>query len=322
MVLNVAAASVDSIVKLPKWLQIPFIKIVPNLNITYTPEGTAPTSDRIRLGDTITDQRGVESDFGTLGVIMVDPTEFGNQPYGITAGHVLVRGDDFFVTNRVTGVQIGGSRVALKNPDKNDPLSAEVGILKLSMHDADKMCSVMHRTTMHHYQTFIDTDVLDEPLFDFRNTRYMAIIDVIGREQEILVYKDGAASGFTMGRLTTLDWELPWDNESHTIKDYDMEVCYDDDFEQSLLEEYKDLIQPELHRWVGIVEWIGGREFAVGGDSGSLVYSIDKSIKIPLGIHLGKPRKSQTSAFLSLDSYVIEAHLLGLQLEFADEEDE
>ena len=49
---------------------------------------------------------------------------------------------------------------------------------------------------------------------------------------------------------------------------------------------------------------------------------MDKSIKIPLGIHLGKHPEShseQSSAFLSLDSYMIEAHLLGLQLEFADE---
>jgi len=79
--------------------------------------------------------------------------------------------------------------VALKNPDQNDPLSAEVGIMKLDMKDADKMSSVMHRTTMHHYQTFIDTDVLDEPLFNFHNTRYMAITDAIDREQDIFCTK-------------------------------------------------------------------------------------------------------------------------------------
>ena len=120
---------------------------------------------------------------------MIDPTETGDQPYGITAGHVLAGGDDFFVTNRVTGEQIGGSRVALKNPDKNDPLSTEVGIMKLDMKDADKMSSVMHRTTMHHYQTLIDTEVLDEPLFNFHNTRYMAITDAIDREQDIFCTK-------------------------------------------------------------------------------------------------------------------------------------
>ncbi|KAI2484837.1 hypothetical protein Ptr902_03777 [Pyrenophora tritici-repentis] len=46
--------------------------------------------------------------------------------------------------------------------------------MKLNMKDADKLCSVMHRTTMHPYQTFIDTDDLDEPLFNFHNTRYRA----------------------------------------------------------------------------------------------------------------------------------------------------
>jgi len=140
---------------------------------------------------------------------MIDPTEFGDQPYGITAGHVLARVDDLFVTHRVTGEQIEGSRVALKNPDQNDPLSAEVGIMKLNMKDADRMCSVMHRTTMHHYQTFIDTDNLEEPLFNFNNTRYKAITDVIHREQSIFVHKDGASTGLTMGRLTKLEWKLP-----------------------------------------------------------------------------------------------------------------
>ena len=120
-----------------------------------------------------------------------------------------VTGNDFFITNRVTGEQIEGSRVALKNPDQNDPLSAEVGMMKLDMKDADKMCSVMHRTTMHHYQTFVDTDNLEEPLFNFNNTRHKAITDVIGREQEILVYKDGASSGLTMGRLRKLQLNLP-----------------------------------------------------------------------------------------------------------------
>lgn len=73
------------------------------------------------------------------------------------------------------------------------------------------------------------------------------------------------------------------------------------------------------------MSWLGGYEFAVSGDSGALVYSMDKSIKIPLGIHLGKPQGKhykQSSAFLSLDSYIIEAHLLSLQLEFEDEKDE
>ena len=66
------------------------MEIAPDLNMTYTPEGTALTSDRIRLGDTTTDQRGVESEFGTLGVIRIDPKGFGDQPYGTTASHALL----------------------------------------------------------------------------------------------------------------------------------------------------------------------------------------------------------------------------------------
>ncbi|KAI4906470.1 hypothetical protein J4E90_010544 [Alternaria incomplexa] len=195
--------------------------------ISYAPDLSSPTVFRLHPSDTITDQRGVESEFGTLGVFMIDPTEFGDQPYGITAGHVLAGDDDFFVTYRVTGEQIEGSRVALKSPDQNDPLSAEVGKMKLNMKDADKMCSVMHRTTMHHYQTFINTDNLEESLFNFNNTRHKAIVDAIHREQGIFVYKDGASSGFTMGRLRKPEWTLPWDTKSRTINDYDMDVSFD-----------------------------------------------------------------------------------------------
>jgi len=187
--------------------------------VSYASDLSPLTVSHLHPSDTVTDQRGVESEFGTMGVIMIDPTEFGDQPYCITAGHVLAGSDDFFVTNRVTGEQIEGSRVALRNPDQSDPLSAEVDIMKLDMKDADKMSSVMHRTTMHHYQTFIDTDNLDEPLFDFHNTRYMAIMDVIHREQRIFVYKDGASSGLTMGRLRKLEWKLPWDTKSRTADD-------------------------------------------------------------------------------------------------------
>jgi len=30
-----------------------------------------------------------------------------------------------------------------------------------------------------------------------------------------------------MGRLTKLEWELPWDTKSRTVDDYEMDVCFD-----------------------------------------------------------------------------------------------
>jgi len=71
-------------------------------SVSYAPDLSLPKPYRLHPSDTITDQRGVESEFGTLGVIMIDPTEFRDQPYGITAGHVLGGSDDFFVTNQLT----------------------------------------------------------------------------------------------------------------------------------------------------------------------------------------------------------------------------
>ena len=75
-----------------------------------------------------------------------------------------------------------------------------------------------------------------------------------------------------------------------------------------------------MHRWVGLIKWTGC-PFSVPGDSGALVYASDGAVKIPLGIHIGAPEAlEETSMFLSLECYFIGARLLGLQLEFVEEE--
>jgi len=104
-----------------------------------------------------------------------------------------------------------------------------------------------------------------------------------------------------------------------------MEGGFETEYEQDLLAEYKDLIDLDIHRWVGMVQWFDGMPFGVAGDSGALVYAMENSVKIPLGLHIGSPHESileNTSMFLCLDAYFLEARLLGLRLEFASEKDD
>ncbi|KAI4703489.1 hypothetical protein J4E89_010065 [Alternaria sp. Ai002NY15] len=104
-----------------------------------------------------------------------------------------------------------------------------------------------------------------------------------------------------------------------------MEGGFGTEYEQDLLAECKNLTELDIHRWVGMVQWFDGMPFGVAGDSGALVHAVDNSVKIPLRLHIGSPPESileNTSMFLCLDAYFLEARLLGLRLEFASEEDE
>lgn len=221
---------------IPTWLQIPFVEVVPTINTTYTPEAGAPTFDRIRLGDMITDQNGPESNYGSLGAMLLERTEDGDEPYGITAGHVLAGREKFHVTHRITEKCIEGTRVPLRNPDRRDLMSTKVGILKLKASDADKFCPIMDDDTM-------------EPLFSSAATRYKALWDALDREKVIYVHKDGASSGLTIARLGDLQWDFPaYKKKTRTPRKTDIEVPFAPESAKHLLEEYKDLAQPETHR--------------------------------------------------------------------------
>ena len=104
---------------MPPWLDIPFLDRVQGVDHGYIPQANGaknePTTDRIRLGDRITDQAGKDTEYGTLGAISHEPEVEGNQPYAITAGHVLASGDQFWVTNRVNEERIRGATATLRN---------------------------------------------------------------------------------------------------------------------------------------------------------------------------------------------------------------
>jgi len=141
------------------------------------------------------------------------------------------------------------------------------------------------------------------------HARVYSIAEIQSRSN-IFVFKDGASSSLTMGKLYGHTWKFPHRKNQHSattaVEDEDLS---DPDSDELLYQEYLSLIQGETHRWVGFVKWTGC-PFSVPGDSGALVYASDDAAKIPLGIHMG----ALEEMFRSWECYFIEARLMGLQL--------
>jgi hypothetical protein len=112
----------------------------------------------------------------------------------------------------------------------------------------------------------------------------------------IIVYKVGVITDLTMGRFVTImdnatkGWYKPEEDEEEVEKEDD--------------------------EWLGVVEWMDV-PFADSGDSGSLVFTREDGIFIPLGIHVGSPASMpNTSIFISLDTFCLEAEAEGLEPHF------
>ncbi|KAI4941939.1 hypothetical protein J4E91_010489 [Alternaria rosae] len=162
-----------------------------------------------------------------------------------------------------------------------------------------------------------------EPLFFEDNERY-AVFEDIKLKGHLYVYKDGVSGDTTMGRFNQIRWRFPSYKRKPQPDQAIMESGFDSEYEQRLLVEYKDLIALDIHMWVGMVAWFDGMPFGVAGESGALVqvHAMGVSVKGPLGLHIGSPHASRTSRFLCIDAYFLQAHSLGLRLEFAFRENE
>jgi len=114
----------------------------------------------------------------------------------------------------------------------------------------------------------------------------------------IIVYKVGATSNLPMGRFVEILGDLP-------------EGWYEPEGEElNLVGAEKD-----DGEWLGLVEWMDA-PFAAGGDSGSLVFAREDGIHILLEIHVGSSKRTQTSIFVSLETFCFEAESEGLELRF------
>jgi hypothetical protein len=115
----------------------------------------------------------------------------------------------------------------------------------------------------------------------------------------IIVHKTGASTDLTMGRFVK-------------ILDHAPTGWYEPEEDKELNLEKEEM---DADEWLGLVEWMDV-PFSAPGDSGSLVFARQDGIHIPLGIHVGSPENTNTSIFISLETFCFEAESEGLELHF------
>ena len=74
----------------------------------------------------------------------------------------------------------------------------------------------------------------------------------------------------------------------------------------------------DMHKWAGIVSWIAEcTPFAAPSDSGALLYAVEDSQTVPLGIHIGcLTFQENRSMFLGLEAWFLEGECHQLKLHF------
>ena len=101
--------------------------------------------------------------------------------------------------------------------------------------------------------------------------------------------------------------------QSHLLMEwYKLEEDGEADKDEEEADEDEEEVEKEDDEWLGVVEWMDV-PFADPGDLGSLIFTIF----IPLGIHVGSPSSMpNTSIFISLDTFCLEAEAEGLEPHF------
>ena len=74
----------------------------------------------------------------------------------------------------------------------------------------------------------------------------------------------------------------------------------------------------DMHKCAGIVSWVAEcTPFADPGDNGALVYAVEDSQTLPLGIHIGRLTiQENCSMFLGLEAWFVEGECHQLKLHF------
>jgi hypothetical protein len=149
-----------------------------------------------------------------------------------------------------------------------------------------------------------------DPLFLPRRNTLQKLLEV----GPIIVYKVGVMTDLTVGRFVSIEDDPPegW----YTLEEDEEEVEKEDDVEEVEKEDDVEEVEKEDDEWLGVVEWID-IPFSTHGDSGSLVFAREDGIHIPLGILVGAPASMpNTSVFISLDTFCLEAEAGGLEPHF------
>jgi hypothetical protein len=226
----------------------------------------------------------------------------------ITAGHIIPDGDDTvlvknrkhnsFISLKVASKFRRFNSRPLRRQEILPSFQDDIGILFVGSDDVEYFSRYTANLNVHYlnheHAHEISIEDMADPTFPARREALERQLKIA----PIIVYKVGATSDLIMGRFVD-------------ILDVPPPGWYEPEGDQLYLEKE----EKDENEWIGVVSWMDV-PFAAGGDSGSLVFAREDGIHIPLGIHVGSPDGTQTSLFVSLETFCFEAESEGLDLRF------
>jgi hypothetical protein len=191
--LRISSSTTVTPIPLPSWLKISYIVIVDQRVDEFLPEAIEP-DEAIRSGDRIIHHSGVVRGTGTVGAFM----RSGNDLYALTAGHVVndAAGTTFEIEHRVTETKIRADHLKLRHPDRHNPSTREVRILRVRTEDRDRVDPYLKRVNVHKYSGKGEAKKLD---MKNDSTRGWAMVQVVQARSALYVYKEGRTTGKAFG---------------------------------------------------------------------------------------------------------------------------
>lgn len=183
--LRISSSTTVTPIPLPSWLKISYIVIGDPLFDGFIPDAIEP-DEAIQSGDRIIDHSGVIRGSGTVGAFI----RSGNDLYALTAGHIVndAAGTTFEIEYRVTETKIRADHLKLRHPDRHDPWTREVKILRVRTEDRDRVEPYLKRVNIHKY-----SKQGEAKHFDMENdsARGWAMVGVVQARSVLYVYKEG-----------------------------------------------------------------------------------------------------------------------------------
>ena len=183
--LRISSSTTVTPIPLPSWLKISYIVIGDPLFDGFIPDAIEP-DEAIQSGDRIIDHSGVIRGSGTVGAFI----RSGNDLYALTAGHIVndAAGTTFEIKYRVTETKIRADHLKLRHPDRHDPWTREVKILRVRTEDRDRVEPYLKRVNIHKYSKQGEAKHFDR---ENDSARGWAMVGVVQARSVLYVYKEG-----------------------------------------------------------------------------------------------------------------------------------
>ncbi|KAF1955627.1 hypothetical protein CC80DRAFT_505494 [Byssothecium circinans] len=278
--------------------------------------------DLIISGDTLFDGL-MDTCEGTLGAAIERLRPQGKDLIGITAGHVLERAHEFLIKTKNRNVMLDCKwppPSALLDIDSwVDWARLECGILEIAQADKTLFKGFEGDVDLYHYSRYRIPDSVDGRLIDHTYDRAKDL-QVRCSKGGITVFKDGAQTGNTQGKIVRIRYKAPpsWynvpfpaepdatDNGAQHVFENDSglaevadELWTDEELEYDFDDDESDTDEiPTPRPWLATLQH--NPSFADHGDSGALLYSKVENTKVPIGLWLGSTAELKVNEGLVL----------------------